>query len=65
MVTQFVHVIIGTIFIWVSFVRQLSYYISRQGHVGFETAIVYWHFVDIVWLFLYVTIYVWGSSLSN
>lgn len=58
------HVIIGTIFITWSFIRTVKYYLTKQGHIGLESSILYWHFVDVVWLFLYVTVYVWGSSMS-
>jgi len=55
------HVIIGTIFIAVGFWRILAYQSTDQHHLGFESAILYWHFVDVVWLFLYVSVYYWGS----
>jgi len=55
------HVIIGTIYLIVGLVRHYLYHFTKQHHVGFETAAWYWHFVDVVWLFLYLTIYVWGS----
>uniref|UniRef100_A0A0K3C9F0 Cytochrome c oxidase subunit 3 n=1 Tax=Rhodotorula toruloides TaxID=5286 RepID=A0A0K3C9F0_RHOTO len=52
------HVIIGTLFIAVAFVRLLSYQLTDHHHLGFEAAILYWHnFVDVVWLFLYVSVY--------
>lgn len=56
------HVIIGTTFLVVCFFRTLSYHFSRQNHVGLEAAIWYWHFVDVVWLFLFITVYGWGNS---
>lgn len=56
------HVIIGTIFITVCFFRTLYGHFNRTHHVGFEAAAWYWHFVDVVWLFLYVTVYIWGSN---
>jgi heme/copper-type cytochrome/quinol oxidase subunit 3 len=37
-------------------------HVTRSTHVGVETGIVYWHFVDIVWLFLFIAIYSWGSN---
>ncbi len=56
-----IHVIIGTLFIAVAFFRILSYQLTDHHHLGFESSILYWHFVDVVWLFLYVSIYWWGS----
>jgi len=55
------HVIIGTIFLGVAFWRIYAYQSTDNHHLGFESAILYWHFVDVVWLFLYVSIYYWGS----
>ena len=54
------HVIIGTLFLTVCFFRILSDTESRTQHVGFECASWYWHFVDIVWIFVYFFIYWWG-----
>nr|QOL00730.1 cytochrome c oxidase subunit III [Ruspolia lineosa] len=55
------HVIIGTTFLAVCFYRHLLAHFSPNHHFGFEAAAWYWHFVDVVWLFLYITIYWWGS----
>uniref|UniRef100_A0AAU6PBW4 Cytochrome c oxidase subunit 3 n=1 Tax=Complanledra complana TaxID=3078487 RepID=A0AAU6PBW4_9HEMI len=55
------HVIIGTIFILVVFFRSLFFHFSNFHHVGFEVCSWYWHFVDLVWLFLYLSVYWWGS----
>jgi cytochrome c oxidase subunit 3 len=55
------HVIIGTIFLLVGFWRMLAYHLTENHHLGLESGILYWHFVDIVWLFLYVSVYYWGS----
>nr|YP_010583005.1 cytochrome c oxidase subunit III [Yangisunda tiani]UGN61451.1 cytochrome c oxidase subunit III [Yangisunda tiani] len=55
------HVIIGTIFIAVSGWRMKMLHFSTNHHVGFEASAWYWHFVDVVWLFLYINIYWWGS----
>nr|UGS80443.1 cytochrome c oxidase subunit III [Lachesilla sp. LaspGHN] len=55
------HVIIGTLFILVSFMRHLKIQFSNTHHFGFEAAAWYWHFVDVVWLFLFISIYWWGN----
>ena len=55
------HVIVGTIFLFVCLIRTMKGHFSAQRHFGFEAAAWYWHFVDVVWLFLFVTIYVWGG----
>nr|YP_010709608.1 cytochrome c oxidase subunit III [Sosibia ovata]WCS40823.1 cytochrome c oxidase subunit 3 [Sosibia ovata] len=55
------HVIIGTSFLIVCLMRQLNLHFSNNHHVGFEAAAWYWHFVDVVWLFLYISIYWWGN----
>nr|YP_009138164.1 cytochrome c oxidase subunit III [Sterechinus neumayeri]AGU99588.1 cytochrome c oxidase subunit 3 [Sterechinus neumayeri]AID60605.1 cytochrome c oxidase subunit III [Sterechinus neumayeri] len=55
------HVIIGTTFLLVCLIRLTSHHFSTHHHFGFEAAAWYWHFVDVVWLFLYVCIYWWGS----
>nr|QGT77223.1 cytochrome c oxidase subunit 3 [Potamiscus montosus] len=55
------HVIIGTTFLFVCFLRLFNYHFSPNHHLGFEAAAWYWHFVDVVWLFLYVFIYWWGG----
>jgi len=54
------HVIIGTIFLLVCFFRIRAGHFSPDSHVGFEAAAWYWHFVDVVWLFLFASIYIWG-----
>nr|YP_010272307.1 cytochrome c oxidase subunit III [Spastonyx nemognathoides]UKE80217.1 cytochrome c oxidase subunit III [Spastonyx nemognathoides] len=56
-----IHVIIGSTFLLVSLSRHLMNHFSQIHHFGFEAAAWYWHFVDVVWLFLYISIYWWGS----
>jgi cytochrome c oxidase subunit III len=55
------HVIIGTIFLIVCLIRANAGQFTPKQHLGFEFAAWYWHFVDVVWLFLFTCIYVWGS----
>jgi cytochrome c oxidase subunit III len=55
------HVIIGTIFLIVCLFRALAGHFKPDHHFGFEAAAWYWHFVDVVWLFLFAAIYVWGA----
>lgn len=55
------HVIIGTLFLSVCLFRVYKYHFTKKHHFGFEAAAWYWHFVDVVWLFLFVTIYWWGT----
>lgn len=56
------HVLIGTFFIAVRFFRIINYHFTSEHHIGFESSILYWHFVDVVWLFLYRAVYWWGSD---
>ena len=56
------HVIVGTIFLIVTLIRAIRGDFTPQQHFGFEAAAWYWHFVDVVWLFLFVAVYVWGSA---
>jgi cytochrome c oxidase subunit 3 len=55
------HVIVGTIFLIVNLVRAYRGDFTPRQHFGFEAAAWYWHFVDVVWLFLFASIYVWGG----
>lgn len=55
------HVLIGTSFLGVCLGRLVLQHFSTGHHFGFEAAAWYWHFVDVVWLFLYLSIYWWGS----
>jgi cytochrome c oxidase subunit 3 len=56
------HVIVGTIFILVGFIRIINYHLTDTHHQGHEAGILYWHFVDIVWLFLFLAVYFWGGA---
>jgi len=53
------HVLVGTIFIYVTFYRYISQHFSKNRHLGFEICAWYWHFVDVVWLFLFICLYWW------
>ena len=55
------HVFIGTCFLTVCTIRLYNHHCTQEHHFGFEAAAWYWHFVDVVWLFLFVTIYWWAS----
>ena len=55
------HVLVGTIFLIICFLRLYFNQFTSQHHFGFEAAAWYWHFVDVVWLFLFITIYWWGG----
>jgi len=59
------HVIIGSIFLIVCLIRAYAGHFTPTHHLGFEFAAWYWHFVDVVWLFLFICIYVWGSGGSH
>ncbi len=59
-----VHVIIGTIFLTVCWFRSKAGQFTPQRHFGFEAAAWYWHFVDVVWLFLFVAVYWWGAGVT-
>ncbi|MCI0754347.1 cytochrome c oxidase subunit 3 [Teichococcus vastitatis] len=56
------HVIVGTIFLAVCWFRARAGQFTPQRHFGFEAAAWYWHFVDVVWLFLFVCVYVLGAG---
>nr|YP_010230553.1 cytochrome c oxidase subunit III [Euwallacea fornicatus]QSV10217.1 cytochrome c oxidase subunit III [Euwallacea fornicatus] len=55
------HVIVGSTFLLICLIRLYKNHFSSTHHFGFEAAAWYWHFVDVVWLFLYISIYWWGS----
>jgi cytochrome c oxidase subunit 3 len=55
------HVLVGTTFIAVCLFRNFRSHFTTRHHFGFEAAAWYWHFVDVVWLFLFISIYYWGA----
>lgn len=59
------HVIIGRLFLGFSFIRFKINIFSKNHHIGLESAIWYWHFVDVVWLFLFSFIYWWSFYSIN
>ncbi len=57
------HVLIGTTFLIVCLLRAYLGHFTSKQHLGFEFAAWYWHFVDVVWIFLFACIYVWGAGV--
>nr|QLY89680.1 cytochrome c oxidase subunit 3 [Brachycentrus subnubilus] len=55
------HVMVGTMFLFICLIRHLNNHFSSNHHFGLEAAAWYWHFVDVVWLFLYLIMYWWSS----
>jgi len=55
------HVIIGTTFLIICLIRIVYNHHNKNHLIGFEAAAWYWHFIDVVWLFLYLSIYWWGK----
>ena len=58
------HVLVGTIFLFVCWRRAKLGHFTAKSHFGFEAAAWYWHFVDVVWLFLFIAIYWWGNTIG-
>jgi cytochrome c oxidase subunit 3 len=56
------HVLVGTVFLLVCLFRAYAGHFTSKQHLGFEFAAWYWHFVDVVWLFLFICIYIWGRG---
>ena len=56
------HVIVGTIFLFICLMRAYKGHFTKEQHFGFEAAAWYWHFVDVVWLFLFAAVYIWGAG---
>jgi cytochrome c oxidase subunit 3 len=59
------HVIIGCCFLSVALARLIHFHFTSTHHVGYEISVLYWHMVDIVWLFLFLFVYLWGSGEYN
>ena len=58
------HVFVGTVFLFVCWRRAKKGHFTEDKHFGFEAAAWYWHFVDVVWLFLFIAIYWWGNVVG-
>lgn len=59
------HVMVGTAFIAVGLWRIFAYHVTDNHHLGVESSIIYWHFVDIIWLILFISVYYWGRGILN
>jgi heme/copper-type cytochrome/quinol oxidase subunit 3 len=57
------HVLVGTLFLMATIIRISLGSLRPKHHFGFEASAWYWHFVDVVWLFLFITIYWWGGKM--
>jgi len=55
------HVFVGSLLLFISLLKMCSVRYTRWHHVRFELSAWYWHFVDVVWLFLYTIVYWWSS----
>lgn len=55
------HVLIGSTFLLICLIRNIIHQFSVSHHFGFEAAAWYWHFVDVVWIFLFICVYWWGA----
>jgi cytochrome c oxidase subunit 3 len=55
------HVLVGSTFLIICLIRLYFNHFTKEHHFGFEAAAWYWHFVDVVWLFLFLVVYWWGS----
>ena len=59
------HVFVGTCFLAVCYFRAQKGHFTPESHFGFEAAAWYWHFVDVVWLFLFLAVYFWGNVIGH
>ena len=57
------HVIVGTLFLGVALYRRRRFHYTTTTHIGYECAAWYWHFVDVVWIFLFLAVYTWGEGV--
>jgi len=57
------HVVVGTFFLAVALYRLAKHHYTVSTHVGYECAAWYWHFVDVVWIFLFIVVYAWGDQV--
>jgi len=55
------HVLIGTCFLLICFFRFLKFHFTSNHHIGFQSASWYWHFVDVIWILLFISVYFWGN----
>lgn len=58
------HVFVGIVCLFLSFLRLIANHYTIKHHNGLIYAIWYWHFVDVVWLILFITVYFWGSGTA-
>jgi len=58
------HVFVGTIFLIVAFCRNRMKHFTSEHHLGLDIAALYWHFVDVVWIFVFIFVYVWGGGFG-
>ena len=58
------HVLVGAIFLFICWQRAQKGHFTPEKHFGFEAAAWYWHFVDVVWLFLFIAVYWWGNAFG-
>jgi cytochrome c oxidase subunit 3 len=58
------HVFVGTVFLAICLIRNTKGQLTPDRHFGFEAAAWYWHFVDVVWLFLFMAVYIWGGTIG-
>ena len=56
------HVFVGTLFLIVALARLVWHHYTKGNHIGYEAAAWYWHFVDVVWIFLFIAVYTWGEG---